>query len=79
MGDCSSFLWLRVSPLAGKVNLVRKVTPDLKGKPDLQDHQGKLGLLDHQGLRVNQGLRVKQGLRVNPVLRANKDRRDRRL
>ena len=70
MGDCSSFLWLRVSPLAGKVNLVRKVTPD---------HQGKLVLQDHQGLRVNQGLRVKQGLGVNPVLRANKDCRDRHL
>ena len=79
MGDRSSFLWLRVSPLAGKVNLVRKVTPDLKGKLGPQDHQGKLGLQDHQGLRVNRGLRVKQGLRVNPVLRANKDRRDRPL
>ena len=61
------------------LNLVRKVTPDLKGKLGLQDHQGKLGLQDHQGLRVNRGLRVKQGLRVNPVLRVKQGRQDRHL
>ena len=73
MRDHSSFLWLSLSQIAGKVNLVRKVTPDHR---DLKD---KWGLQDHQDLLVNQGLPVKQGLRVNPVLRVKQDRRDRHL
>ena len=65
MPDRSSFLWLWVSRLADKVNLVRKVTPDLR---DLKD---KWDLQDHQDLLVNQDLRVNQALRVKPVLQVN--------
>ena len=55
-------LW--VSRLAGKANLVRKVTPDHQDLQDLQDHQG---------------LSANQRLRVNPVLQVKQDRRDRHL
>ena len=71
--DRSSFLWLSVSRLAGKVNLVRKVTPDHR---DLKD---KWDLQDHQDLLVNQDLRVNQALRVKPLLWVKQDRRDRHL
>ena len=73
MGDCSSFLWLSLSQIAGKVNLVRKVTPDHR---DLKD---KWGLQDHQDLLVNQDLRVNQALRVKPVLQVNQGHQYRHL
>ena len=73
MRDHSSFLWLSLSQIAGKVNLVRKVTPDHR---DLKD---KWDLQDHQDLLVNQDLRVNQALRVKPVLQVNQGHQYRHL